>query len=201
EAGACVMLDGEEHWLTGDLMPEGEVSIHDQIDNGGAPKLLLEQYAGRLEHHEPWHRNREVSHLFRGLIAADEANALLADPGSATLRLLDTGLVNTHPPSLTDLAQVRIYPLLPASASKAAGVAFHQRARGHDPARCIGVGDSREDLACAAQLGAFWLVANAVHRDPTIRQDVAGHANVRIAEASHGDGVYEAVVTELAEGR
>jgi phosphoglycolate phosphatase len=201
EAGACVMLDAEEHWLTGDLMPEGDVSIHDQIGNGGAPNLLLEQYPGRLEHHDPWHRNREVSHLFRGLIDVDEANALLADAGYANLRLLDNGVVHSRSPALDGLPEVHVFHLLPATVSKASGVAFHQRARGYDPARCIGAGDSREDLACADQLGAFWLVANAIDRDPTIRGEIAGRANVRVAEASHGDGVYEAVMTELAEGR
>jgi phosphoglycolate phosphatase len=188
EAGACVMLDGD-------------VSIHDQITNGGAPKLLLEQYPGRLEHHDPWHRNREVSHLFRGLVDTDEANTLLADAGYANLRLLDNGVVHSRSAALDGLSEVHVFHLLPATVSKAAGVAFHQRARGHDPSRCIGVGDSREDLACAPQLGAFWLVANAVARDPTMREAIAGQANVHVAEASHGDGVYEAVVTELAHGR
>src|SRR5438445_1391677 len=48
EAGALLILDGEEHWLTGDLRP-GERTIHEQIDDSGAPALLLERYAGRLE--------------------------------------------------------------------------------------------------------------------------------------------------------
>ena len=47
----------------------------------------------------------------------------------------------------------------------------------------------------------FWLVANALERDPTLREAIAGRANVRVAEASHGAGVYEAVVTTLAERR
>src|SRR5439155_11150277 len=54
EAGACVVLDGEEHWLTGDLLP-GELTIAEQIELSGAPALLLDHYAGRLEYHEPWH--------------------------------------------------------------------------------------------------------------------------------------------------
>src|SRR5882757_9701151 len=77
EAGACVVLEGEEHWLTGDLMP-GELTIAEQIEASGAPAMLLEHYAGRLEYHEPWHVDREVSHLFRGLIDSLEADQLLA---------------------------------------------------------------------------------------------------------------------------
>ena len=32
----------------------------------GAPALLLERFAGRLEYHTPWRVGRDVSHLFRG---------------------------------------------------------------------------------------------------------------------------------------
>jgi hypothetical protein len=59
------------------------------------------------------------------------------------------------------------------------------------------VGDSREDLACAAQVETFWLVANAVERDPSIREALAGQGNARVCEAGHGAGVYEAVVSTL----
>ena len=80
EAGACLVLDGEEHWLTGELLP-GELTIAEQIERSGAPALLLEHYAGRLEYHEPWHVDREVSHLFRGLVDAAEVDRLLAEHG------------------------------------------------------------------------------------------------------------------------
>jgi hypothetical protein len=50
-------------------------------------------------------------------------------------------------------------------------------------------------------VGTFWLVANAVERDPTLREAIGGRDNVRIAAESHGAGVYEAVVTTLAERR
>jgi hydroxymethylpyrimidine pyrophosphatase-like HAD family hydrolase len=200
EAGACVVLDGEEHWLTGDLQPGG-VSIHDQITATGAPALLLEHYAGRLEYHDPWHANREVSHLFRGLVDAFEATALLSERGITGLRLVDNGTVHRRSPALAELPQVRAYHLVPESASKANGVAFHLRARGLERSESFAVGDSREDLSCAPHVGTFWLVANAVERDPSIREAMAEHDNVRVAEAAYGAGVYEAVITTLAERR
>jgi hydroxymethylpyrimidine pyrophosphatase-like HAD family hydrolase len=129
EAGSCVVLDGEEHWLTGELLP-GELTIAEQIERSGAPALLLEHYAGRLEYHEPWHTQREVSHLFRGLVDAGEADELLAQHGHGDLRLLDNGVVNRRSPALAELPHVRGYHLLPAGASKAGGIAFHRRARG-----------------------------------------------------------------------
>ncbi len=194
-----MVLDGEEHWLTGDLLP-GELTIAQQIERKGAPALLLEHYRGRLEYHEPWHLNREVSHLFRGLVDASEADRLLADNGHGDVRLLDNGVVARRSPALAGLAQVRGYHLVPACVSKAAAVAFHRRARGYERAETFAVGDSREDLACAEHVGAFWLVANAVERDPSMREALAGHANARVAEAGHGAGVYEAVVSTLVEG-
>jgi hydroxymethylpyrimidine pyrophosphatase-like HAD family hydrolase len=198
EAGACVVLDGEEHWLTGELLP-GELTIAEQIESKGAPALLLERYRGRLEYHEPWHVQREVSHLFRGLVDAFEVDRLLAEHGHGDLRLVDNGVVTRRSAALAQLPHVRGYHLVPIGASKAAAVAFHARARGLERREVFAVGDSREDLACAAQVDTFWLVANAIERDPSMREALAAHENVRVAGAGYGAGVYEAVVSTLME--
>ncbi|HEX4345840.1 MAG TPA: HAD hydrolase family protein [Solirubrobacteraceae bacterium] len=198
EAGSCLVLDGEEIWLTGELMPDERGSIHDQIEASGAPAMLLETYAGRLEYHDPWHHGREVSHLFRGLVDAREVDALLEAQGHGALRLVDNGGVHRRSPALVGLADVRAYHLVPRGASKAAAVARHMRARMIAPEEAIAVGDSREDLETSPHVGAFWFVGNAVARDPTLREAIAGRANVHVAEETHGAGVYEAVVTTLA---
>ena len=198
EAGACVVLEGEEHWLTGELLP-GELTIAEQIERSGAPALLLEHYQGRLEYHEPWHVEREVSHLFRGLVDAVEVDRVLIEHGHENLRLVDNGVVNRRSQALAALPHVRGYHLVPAGASKAAAVAFHRRARGYERADTFAVGDSREDLACASEVDAFWLVANALQRDPSMREAIASHRNVRVTEAGHGRGVYEAVVATLMD--
>ena len=49
----------------------------EQIEATGAPALLLERFAGRLEYHTPWSIGREVSHLFRGDVDLDEVSAVL----------------------------------------------------------------------------------------------------------------------------
>jgi hydroxymethylpyrimidine pyrophosphatase-like HAD family hydrolase len=196
EAGACVVLDGEEHWLTGELLP-GERTIAEQIELSGAPALLLERYEGRLEYHEPWHVQREVSHLFRGLVDSAEVDSLLIEHGHEDLRLVDNGVVSRRSAALAALPHVRGYHLVPAGASKAGAVAFHRRARGYAREDTFAVGDSREDLACADQVGVFWLVANAIARDPSMRELIAAHGEVRVAGAAHGAGVYEAVVQTL----
>jgi phosphoglycolate phosphatase len=217
EAGACVVLGagrlgpasgsasgvkvgapagGEEHWLTGELQP-GELTIAQQIERTGAPAMLLDHYGGRLEYHEPWHMDREVSHLFRGLVDALEVDALLAEQGHGHLRLVDNGVVNRRSPALADLPHVRGYHLVPAGASKAAAVAFHRQVRGYSREETFAVGDSREDLACAEHVGTFWLVANAVQRDPSIRHAASAFDNVNVTDTGHGAGVYEAVLRTL----
>ncbi len=197
ETGAGVVFDDETHWLTAPWLP-GEQSIHAQIAESGAPALLLERFAGRLEEHVPWHSGREVSHLLRGLVETDEVAAVLADAGHSDLALVDNGVVRRRSPALAALPQVRAYHLRPAGISKAAAVAAHQRMRGLDAADCLAVGDSREDLGVAAVVARFWLVANALEHDPVLTDLAASHANVAVAEGSHGAGVYEAVVATLA---
>jgi hydroxymethylpyrimidine pyrophosphatase-like HAD family hydrolase len=96
---------------------------------------------------------------------------------------------------------VRLYHLLPEGISKPNGVVAHMRARGLAPAECVAVGDSGEDLTVADVVGTLWLVANAFEHDPTLRPALASHPNARAAEASHGAGVYEAVVTTLAQAQ
>jgi phosphoserine phosphatase len=63
--------------------------------------------------------------------------------------------------------------------SKAAAVALHMRARGLQREATFAIGDSREDLATAPHVGTFWLVANALERDPTMREALGAVPNVR----------------------
>ena len=152
EAGACVVLDGEEHWLTGELVP-GELSIAEQIERSGAPALLLERYEGRLEYHEPWHVEREVSHLFRGLVDAVRGRC-------AAGRSTATGICGWWTTASSTAARRR-WPSWSTCAAitccrrarrRRAAVALHRRARGYAREETFAVGDSREDLACATQV-------------------------------------------------
>src|SRR3954471_9779564 len=177
EAGAGLVVAGEERWLPARSEPHAELTIHEQIERTGAPALLLDHYAGRLEPHDPWHRDREVSHLFRGLVDAFDADELLARRGHDALRLVDNGTAHREMPGLD---QVRVYHLVPLDASKAAACARHRRIRAYAADECIAVGDPREALGVPAHVGAFWLVANAPERDPTLRQALPH--NVRVCE-------------------
>jgi hypothetical protein len=73
------------------------------------------------------------------------------------------------------------------------------QARGYGAPDCIAAGDSREDMDTSEVVGTFWLVANALDRDPELGSEAARLDRVRVASAEYGAGVYEAVVTTLAE--
>ncbi len=186
EVGSGLVIDGETTFLTDDFEPHDGETVHAQIAAGGAPDLLLRHYAGRLEPHAPFHLDREVSHLFRGSVDADEANEFLVAEGHAAVRLVDNGQIgpNTH-----------TFHLIPADVSKARAVAAHMRARGFAREECVAVGDSREDLDVAAVVGRLFLVSNAV------AGDTSAFGNVERTEAAMSEGFYEAVIRALAEAR
>jgi hypothetical protein len=204
EVGCGLVVDGELEWLTGGLEPsDANGSIYDQIAAAGAPALLLERFAGRLEYHTPWSAGREVSHLFRGAVDVGEVQALFDAADLGWLRLVNNGVVRTASPELQALGTLHAYHLIPTAASKARAVARHMQARSYRAADCIAVGDSREDLGVAGTVDVFWLVANALERDPSLADDAAtagaSPARVRVASGAYGAGVYEAVVATLAE--
>jgi len=163
ELGAGLVIDGEITWLTDQM--------HDQIAATGVPERLIRDHD--LEHHSPWHTDREVSHLVRGSVDVAEVNR-----GLDGLRLVDNGGIDDGR---------RVYHLVPVEASKADAVEAHMRARGYARKECIAVGDSREDAGVARCVREFFMVANG-------DIDVPG---VTVTESSHGEGFYEAVVGSL----
>ena len=185
EAGCAFAIDGETTLLTGDMVPDEDGTVYEQIEQRGIPKLLFEHFDGRLEYHAPWHHGRVLSHLFRGKVDVAEANALLGRAGHDDLRLLDNGAIGREMPA--DRGPHPRLPPGPASmVSKAGAVAAHARARGYDPADCIAVGDSVEDLEVAAAVGRFFVVANGPERDPGLRAALAAWDNATVTEGSDG---------------
>ncbi len=50
-------------------------------------------------------------------------------------------------------------------------------------------------------MGRFFLVRNALEKDPDLGAVIAERANVEVTEERNGEGFYEAVVRSLAETR
>jgi hydroxymethylpyrimidine pyrophosphatase-like HAD family hydrolase len=178
EAGCGMVIDGEV------------VPLVEELDDSAANALLLERFP--LEMYDPWNRGRESSRLYLGQdVDVAQADELLIAEGYGAFRLVDNGVMHGAPSG-------RAYHLVPRSASKAAAVARHMQALGFVAEEVIAVGDSMEDLGSASAVGTFWLVANA---EPEVHEAARGMENVRVCEGSNGAGVYEAIITELAERR
>ncbi len=198
EAGCAFVIDGETTLLTGEIVPDETGTIYEQIEARGIPKALFAHFDGRLEYHSPWHTGRVLSHLFRGFVDVDEANRLLGERGDDDLRLLDNGAIGRE---MEGIEVTHAYHLVPKLVSKAGAVGAHARARGYEPAECIGVGDSVEDLEVAAAVGSFFVVANGPERDRGLRAAIGGRDNVTVTEGRNGDGFYEAVISSLMAAR
>jgi hydroxymethylpyrimidine pyrophosphatase-like HAD family hydrolase len=195
----CGLVDGpEEVFLTGDLQPRDGATVYEQIERSGAPRLLLERFPGRIEVHAPWHTDRLFSHLFRGNVDLAEVDALFAEHGLENLRLVDNGITERRSETLTPDV-LHTYHLIPRAAGKANAVAAHMRRRGLAPAETIAIGDSRGDLEVAPLVGRFYLVANALAKDPDVRTAIPSGAEVTVTEEPMTAGFYESIVRSLAE--
>jgi phosphoglycolate phosphatase len=176
EAGVGIVMDGEVTRLV------------DEADDSAAHSLLLSRFP--LETYDPWNRGRESSRLYLGsAIDVGEADELLIEEGLGGWRLVDNG-------EMHGAVAGRAFHLVPREASKAGAVAAHMRMRGYERSEAIAVGDSLEDLGAASVVGTFWLVSNAL---PEVHTAARALDNTRIAEGANGAGVYEAIITTLAE--
>ena len=196
EVGCGVVIDGEKTVLVGDAESDPGKTLAETMVDRGIPDELFEHFEGRLEWHTPWHRQRQLSLLFRGKVDVAEANRLLSERGHTGLRLIDNGAIFAPMEGIDGPAHA--YHLLPEAASKANAVAFHMRARGYAREDTIAIGDSVEDLEVANVVGRFFVPANGPERDPALREAIGGRPNVTVTEGRMGDGVYEAVVSTLA---
>lgn len=195
----CGLVDGpEEVFLTGGFEPREDATVYQQIERAGAPGLLLETYPDRIEYHTPWHTDRFFSHLFRGSLELGEVRALLDRHGHGDVRLVDNGITGRRSETLTPPV-LHTYHLIPRAAGKANAVAAHMRRRGFRPDETIAIGDSRGDLEAAGVVGRFYLVANALAKDPDVRGAIPGGADVIVTEEPMTAGFYEAVVRSLTD--
>ena len=172
EVGCAVVIDGEKTVLVGDAESDPGRTLAETMVDRGIPDELFEHFSGRLDWHSPWHRQRELSLLFKGKVDVDEANRLLAERGHTGLRLIDNGAIFAPMDGIEGPAHA--YHLLPEAASKANAVVFHMRARGYTADQCIAIGDSVEDLAVAEVVGRFFVPANGPERDPALREAIGG---------------------------
>ena len=141
-------------------------------------------------------RDREVSHLFRGLVDAVEADALLAEHGHDGLRLVDNGVV--QPPlagARRAAAGARLPPRpggglegrAPSRVTCApAATRARSASRSATRARTSALRRARRDVLARRQRGRARPDASARHRGRT--------TTCASPRRAYGAGVYEAVV-------
>ena len=194
EAGSAFSIEGETIMATGDFEHSDGLTLVEQVSERGGPDLLRAHFGDKLEYHEPWHLDREMSHLFRGEVDTAQANRLLEENGHGDLRLLDNGAIRRRMPGIEI---THVYHLVARGASKASAGAAHSRARGYEREQTIAVGDSLEDLEAANSVGHFFMVANGPERDAGVKSALPSYSNVTVTEGRAGDGFYEAVISSL----
>ncbi len=158
--------------------------MHEAIAQTGVLEALMEREPG-LAHHPMATWGREGSHVLIGR-AGPEAAALVEERSGGTLRLADNGQ--------TGADGAHIWHLLPAAASKAAAVTRDLAARGADPAACLAVGDSAQDLDIGRVVGRVAIVANGAAADAAVAARAAW-----VTRGAYGAGVLEAVEAWLRE--
>ena len=126
------------------------------MEEVGAVKLLLERFAGLLEHHTPWSGWRECTHLFRGKVDPEEADSTLAGNGFGWLTLHDNGRLHGEYMGIPKGA-ARAYHLIPRGVSKGLAVAI-------DREHAISLTGEDEDRAADVMRWPRWSVGDG-HRE------------------------------------
>ena len=156
-------------------------TLYQAIAGSRVPELLLTTYPEQLEYHTPWSRQRECTHLFRGVIDTAEANALLENNGFLGLKLIDNGQVRTKG-TLIHLDSVHAYHLLPSETSKASAILLDRMTRGLAAEEVIALGDSLADIEMASAVGHFFLVRDHVKADENLSREIARYDNIYMTD-------------------
>jgi HAD superfamily hydrolase (TIGR01484 family) len=181
-----------------DALRAGETP-YEAIERVGALAALRDAFPGRIEEHDPWNVEREVTHVLRGNVPAAEAQAVL-DALALPVALVDNGII--HPPrtTLTGVDEVHAYHLVPKGASKPRAIAADLAEHGVAAADAIAIGDSAADVEMADAVGLMVCVANGLD-DPVLLARASGRANVAATRGHFGTGWRELAEAWLSARR
>ena len=192
ELGAMVGWDRgrQRHMLRG-AMPLELDAIPDTLVTA-----FLAEFAGRLELHEPWSEGHELDVMLRGQVDPAEADAWFAARGADWLRTHDNGLLPPRATPRLQVAELHVYHLVPEGIDKGLAVAYDIARRGLSASQAIAIGDSASDLAMAAHVSRFHLMANGARSAP-VRAAAQDLANAVIETGTLGAGWASAVRSAL----
>jgi HAD superfamily hydrolase (TIGR01484 family) len=181
-------------WPTGALL-EGETP-YEAIERVGAVAALMDRFRGLIEYHDPWHLDREVTHLVRGNVPIDEAQAVLDDL-ALPVSIIDNGIIHPRAHGLVGVDEVHAMHLVPTGTNKEASIRAYLSSRGLSPDEAIAVGDSAADMAMADVVGTAFCVANGL-ADRALVSAAASRPNVAALRGMRGSGWAELAHAWLA---
>ncbi|MDO8915756.1 MAG: HAD hydrolase family protein [Coriobacteriia bacterium] len=171
---------------------------YEAIVRVGALDLLRAAFPGLIEYHDPWHVDREVTHVLRGNVPVAEAQVLL-DALPLPVSLVDNGII--HPPrhTLVGVEEVHAYHLVPFGVSKPRAILADLAERGITPDEAIAIGDSAADVAMADAVSLMVTVRNGLD-DPVLAAHALARPEGAVASTrgSHGTGWRELAEAWLA---
>lgn len=175
------------------VWPEGTLAAgetpYEAIERAEALEALQRTFPGQVEHHTPWHLNREGSHMLRGCLDLVDAQAVL-DTLDLPVGILDNGIVHPAVHGLTCFdGPIHAFHLVPKGVTKAESILADLSERGLSSAQAVSVGDSVTDLDMARATGLMVLVGNAFD-SPSVRAALENGSFPHVVAAccSRGDG-------------
>lgn len=161
---------------------------YEAIIRVGALDALRESFPGLIEYHDPWHLDREVTHVLRGNVPLAGAQAVL-DALPLPVTLVDNGII--HPPkhTLVGVIEVHAFHLVPTGIGKQHAIAADLAERGLERDQAIAIGDSAADLAMADAVGLMVVVRNGLD-DPVLRAGLGARpdGDIVATRAAFGSG-------------
>lgn len=191
ELGCVRSYDSGEHvvYETGDwpagALPEGETP-YEAIEREGAVALLRRMFPGRIESHDPWHVDRQATHILRGNVPILEAQAAL-DTLPLPVTIVDNGVIHPRDHHLVGVTEVHAIHLVPTGASKERSVAAYLVDRCLARAQALAIGDSAADVAMAGVVSLMACVANGLD-DPLLQTAAKGRSNIVVTRGGFGSG-------------
>lgn len=158
---------------------------------------LIEAFPDRLEAHDPWNENREVSLLVRGEMDPAVVRTWLDERGFDWVDLVDNGVIPRRYESIPAADRVHAYHVAPRGVSKREAIAADRRRRGLDASECAMVGDAAADLACHSEVGRCFVVANALVKEPGLADHIRAIDNAEVTGKGHTEGFAEVIAKLL----
>ncbi|MEN6430254.1 MAG: HAD hydrolase family protein [Coriobacteriales bacterium] len=204
ELGCVVQFDRsqEPEYLMGDwpedALQPGETPFQAMI-RAGALQALTREFPGRIEEHTPWHTDRVATHVLRGNVDRDQAQAAL-DRLDLPIDIVDNGIVNPPRHTLVGVSEIHAYHLVPRGSHKTTAITRVLERRGLTREDAVSIGDSATEVEMADVTALCVLVGNALD-DERVRAAAAARDNVAVTQRQRGEGWAEFVWAWLSARR